>query len=187
MEKQKGLNHAANDLFFAYFSQDKKDHFINCKLAGIFQFFRKLRVSLAILEQTDQRDIYVVYEKLRLFKRLGDRESYDALESGLNEKIIKQTSRKLQDKLRVIRERKFLLPPVQGSIYRVGIFSTKNGDEIIAEDGVAYPVVTDNPDLNSRVRDGWKVFFALYDIEGRLWANFVEPWFDSIDDLSKLR
>lgn len=49
------------------------------------------------------------------------------------------------------------------------------------------PLVDDQTTTNNRLKAGDKAFFATYIKDGQVFVDFVEPYFESIDHLDKLR
>lgn len=47
--------------------------------------------------------------------------------------------------------------------------------------------IPENAVFNNQIKEGDKVFFGLYSKDGQSFANFIEPYFESIDDLKSLK
>jgi hypothetical protein len=72
------------------------------------------------------------------------------------------------------------------SLMNKGIFGQKNGRTYIKTTENEY-ILKNNAIMNNRVKDGDDVYFALYDIGGSTVCDFIEPYFENIEDLKYLK
>lgn len=71
-------------------------------------------------------------------------------------------------------------------MHDVAILTQTDGQRCVENGNGRYPL-TKGAMVNYKLKRDEKVFFAIYSSKGLTSADFVEPYFDSIDDLSRLK
>ncbi|HEY9232960.1 MAG TPA: hypothetical protein VIS78_12465, partial [Blastocatellia bacterium] len=72
------------------------------------------------------------------------------------------------------------------SLNEVGIAILDDERRYVESQGVRYPV-NEQAVVNNQIEPNDKVFFAVYARGQDVFADFIEPYFESIDDLERLR
>ena len=67
-----------------------------------------------------------------------------------------------------------------------GAFIQAADQSYVEREGERYPLDA-QATVNNRLKDQDKVYFATYSRGGHVFADFVEPYFEGIDDLYQLK
>jgi tetratricopeptide (TPR) repeat protein len=157
-------------------------------LAQVFRRFRKYRIALRLLESALElrgSDLITISELIRLHMILHSSENVRQYLSKGRE-ILKQ------DPFNKHRERFNSNEIVMDdgiellNLNEIGLCIHENGQSYVECNGVRY-LVDDQTTVNNQLKAGDNAFFATYTRNGQVFIDFVEPYFESIDHLDKLR
>lgn len=158
-------------------------------LAQVFRRFRKYRVALRLLERALKlrpSDLRTIAELIRtcVILRANEqvREYIARGEAILREDPLGKHRKRFDYEAVPVLDEGVRLLNLDG----VGFCAREGEQRCVESEGVRYPV-EDGATLNYNLRAGDKVFFAIYERGGRVFADFVEPYFESIDGLGQLR
>lgn len=172
-------------ILFNYFKFDSHNLFINIQISSIFNRYRKYRVSLKILELIENKNLKVNLYIMEHYYRFGDQISY----KEYNERALKIIEardsvgyEKLKERLNKELDSKKILV---GHFSKIGTLRIISNEKKVEYGKNLYPIY-DEKNMNNRLKDGDKVFYALYLINNFKYADYVEQYFDKIDDLAKL-
>ena len=157
-------------------------------LAQVFKRFRKYRIALRLLESAlDLRatDLITISELIRTHLIVhSNAQAMRYLSKGADilkhDPFHKHGERLSRIEIRMNNEIELL------NLNEVGICVHKDGLSYVECKKTLY-LVDEQTTINNRLKAGDKVFFATYTRNGQVFINFVEPYFESIDDLHELR
>jgi tetratricopeptide (TPR) repeat protein len=156
-------------------------------LAHVFKRFRKYRIALRLLEgalELRKDDLITLSELIRIHIIMNN---INAVRQYLNqgEEILKKDpfhrhGERLNNLRVVIDDEVELI-----NLNEVGLCVHENGQRYVECNGILY-LVNGETTVNNKLKVGDKAFFATYAKNGRVFIDFVEPYFDNIDHLAEL-
>lgn len=175
-------------ILFQIYQTHPEDILTLVMLARVFRRFRKYRVALRLLESALKLrdwDVLTLIELIYIHSALRDWKSVRRYIERGREVLEKDRYNRHRDRFDQlylnIDERVSLL-----NLYEVGVM-LRDGDEWFVESESGRFLLTDQTTVNYRLNENDRVFFATYAGDGQVFADFVEPHFDNIDHLDKLR
>ena len=157
-------------------------------LAHVFIRFRKYRVAMRLLEYAlglRKNDLLTITEIIRVCEIMHDHEQVNEYvsrgETILREDPLNKHAERFS-RLDVRLDEEISLQ----SLNEVGIAIVEDGQRYVESQGVRYPV-NEQAVVNNQIEPNDKVFFAVYARGQDVYADFIEPYFESIDDLERLR
>ncbi len=158
------------------------------QLAHLFSRFMKYRIAIKLLEKAfdvNNSDLLTICELIRLYSILRDKVSCDHY-SKIGKMILDHNPyNKYKEKFRSF-EFTPNWPVTLTELSKVGYYTKVEGASYITFDGQTYQLISDAV-VNNKLETGNKVYFGLYSQDGKSFANYVEPYFDNIDDLESLK
>ena len=158
-------------------------------LAKVFIRFRKYHIAWRLLEKShriESDNLCLVVELMRISNIFRDRQGFASWKK-VGQKILEENARS-KCKLRFERTL-FEASPIFSfeDLGEVGIFD-RSGPAVVDQTGMRIPVIQGGA-VNNRLEDGQKVFFAKYSLkkDNSAWADFIEPYFENLDDLKALK
>ncbi|MDU9049903.1 MAG: tetratricopeptide repeat protein [Candidatus Electrothrix sp. Rat3] len=157
-------------------------------LSRMFVRFRKYRVAIKLLKKAlelDNSDLLTITELMKVYAYVNGKKNVSFYKEK-GEEIIAQ-EKYVRNKGRFRNATPHLYEDIELlDLMRIGywaereevkkITSSKNEQEVFQ-----YATV------NNQVKNGTKVYYGLYSHAGKTVANFVEPYFEKIDDLWALK
>jgi tetratricopeptide (TPR) repeat protein len=156
-------------------------------LARVFTRFRKFRVALRLLEEAlkvRNSDILIISNLIKLYVVLQDKENVTRFLSRgkvILEKDPHNRHRERFSNLDIEISSKISLV----NLYEVGFAARADGQRRVQSNNGIYSL-REEAIFNNKLMEGDKVFFATYTKEGQVFADFVEPYFETIDHLEQL-
>jgi tetratricopeptide (TPR) repeat protein len=157
-------------------------------LARMFMRFKKYRIAIKLFDEIleiKNSDMKAIIELIYIYAYLQDKASVGFyMKKGEN--LIKQDSFiKYRDRFETLHinlnEDINLL-----NLSAVGIYTQADDQKYVRCSNERF-ALGENATINNKVKSGDKVFFASYAKQGQTFADFVEPYFESIVDLEKLK
>jgi len=188
---------AREKILFEIYEQNPEDIPTLMELARTFSRFRKYRVTLKLLDKTSELrrgDLLTTLELIQTFAILRDQQNLFTYLQQSEEIIRRDPYNKHLDrfhnKLAKLRKR-FDLEACDGGIpllnlNEIGTLLHMDGQVYVEKEGKCY-LLDDTVTINNRLRHQDKVFFATYARNEGITVDFVEPYFDGIENLSTLR
>ena len=157
-------------------------------LAQVFKRFRKYRIALRLLESALElraTDLITISELIRTHLIMhSNAQAMRYLNKGADilkhDPFHKHGHRLSRIEITMNNEIELL------NLNEVGICVHKDGLSYVECKETLY-LVDEQTTINNRLKAGDKVFFATYTRNAQVFINFVEPYFESIDDLHELR
>ncbi|MEO0471628.1 MAG: tetratricopeptide repeat protein, partial [Bacteroidota bacterium] len=186
----------ANQLIWVYRNYIAKSYWVDktnlpslMELAKIYRFWRQPRAAIAFIDQAlriQPKDLTSLLEKIKTLRFLFAREEIAQLQAKgqaylqsnphLKKKYaFNQYQPEYYDDRRLISLNESGIIVIQPS-YR----------QVIQDDGKTYSI-PEQASVNTMLKDGEKVFFALYQNEGKIFSDNIEPYFDEVEDLPLLQ
>jgi TPR repeat protein len=182
----KGIYSARENMLFKVYAKNKQNSYINLQLMNVFDRYRKYRVSLQILEQTKNKNLNICMQLMNSYFFIGDIDAYNKIRIEGEKLYHSEKNIFLKNRFGDYLLKSFKVSTLVGSIYNTGIFCIINGIKKIQHHEHVYELVNEMH-LNNKIKEDDKVFFALYKIDGKEVADYIEPYFDNLDDLRKLK
>jgi tetratricopeptide (TPR) repeat protein len=175
-------------LLFEIYKTDRDDIPTLMALAQVFRRFRKYRVALKLLEGAlalRPSDLITISELITTHMILRSNEQVRQYYSK-GAKIInadaynKHSEHFNRIELRLDDQTTLL------NLNEIGVCTREDGRRCIESKEIKY-LIDEQATINNKVKAGDRVFFATYRKNGEIIADFVEPYFDSLEDLYSLR
>jgi tetratricopeptide (TPR) repeat protein len=175
-------------LLFEIYNAHPEDIPTLMALAHVFRRFKKYRVALRLLESAlDLRrsDLITISELIKTHILLNSNEQARRYHGKGAEILAQDPYNKHGERFNnteIMMNEEVELLNLDG----VGVCIHADGQSYVECEGARY-LVDERTTANYNLKAGDKVFFATYTKDGRVFVDFVEPYFESIDDLDKLR
>ncbi len=177
------------DILFQIYEINPQDIWILITLSKVFRRFRKYRIALNLLETAlaiRNSDLLLVCELIELHVILRDKKNVDRYITKGREILDSDSRNKYRNrftKIKIALDEKIMLLNLNevGYLFKIG-----NESYIKHKSGNNY-MISNKATVNNRVRENDKVFFATYKIEEEITVDFIEPFFESINQLPQLK
>jgi tetratricopeptide (TPR) repeat protein len=179
----------SENLLFKIYGLDSHDIPTLAELSRIFLRFKKYRISISLLEKAleirphNLKVISLLVEKFKILKDAGNVEKYleigkQILEKDENARYSEQfytLNSSIDEKIKLLE------------LNKIGIAAKINDNKYIKYEDELYALGEDAV-YNYNIKAGDKVFFALYRTKDeKVFADFVEPYFEDISELQSLK
>jgi len=157
-------------------------------LALVFRRFRKYRIALALLEYAlDLRkdNLLIIIEIIRIYEILCNRQQARLYIVRGEEILREDTHNKHRERFGQLGV-SFDEAVNLRSLDEVGVATMENGQRYVENDSGRY-LVNEHATVNNQIDPNDKVFFGLYSKGQEVYADFIEPYFENIDDLASLK
>ncbi len=179
----------SESLLFKIYNLDAQNIPALTELSYIFMRFKKYRISIRLLENAleakpfDLKTISLLIEKFNILKDAENVENYVAKGNQIlaTDEYAKYSELFYEFDLDIDEEIELL------ELDKIGIAAKTMNNKYIKYQNELYPL-SEDAIYNYNIKEGDKVFFALYKSkDGKVFADFVEPYFDDISDLQSLK
>ena len=179
---------ARERLLFEIYDAHPEDIPTLMALAHVFIRFRKYRVAMKLLEYAlglRKNDVITISEIVRLYEILNDRQQVERYIATGEEILCNDHHNKHRERFRQLNIWLDETIKLQ-SLNEVGVAIKEAGQRYVENESGRYPV-NEHATVNNRIGPNDKVFFGLYSKGQEVYADFIEPYFENIDDLANLR
>jgi tetratricopeptide (TPR) repeat protein len=176
-------------LYFEILKDEPSNIFALNQVSRIFKRYKKFRVSIKTAEELlsiKETDLLTIFGLIETFVVTKDKKNID-LYLEIGEKILKEDkNHKHKEKFQRLRT-DFDESVKLIDFYKVGHAIKENEQRFVkAENGERF-IVPENATVNHKIIPNQKVYFGVYSKDGETFADFVEPYFENIDDLEALK
>ncbi|HSK74456.1 MAG TPA: tetratricopeptide repeat protein [Pyrinomonadaceae bacterium] len=156
---------------------------------GLFKRFKKYRIALELSQkilELRNTDLIAVCDLVNIYRDLGDRKMAELyIERG--QRILEKDENH-KDKERFQRLRTYFDESVELiDFYKVGYFVEENGQRFIKTEDAEQFIIPEDATFNYKIVTDQKVYFGMYSKNDNTFANFIEPYFENLDDLESLK
>ena len=180
-------------ILFEIYEAGTADIFVLAAIARTFNRFKKYRISLILLEEAlklRESDLLTIFDLIKTYVILHDKTSVKDYLKKSEEIIREDPYQKNVERFRhrlALLDLSFINEDLDLiALNEVGILVQADNQSFVENGGVRYPL-KERAVVNYRLKHNDKVFFAIYSCNGQMSADFIEPYFDSINDLSSLK
>ena len=156
----------------------------------MFSRFKKYRIALQLLKSIlsgKDDDLFAVIMVIDIYKSLKDRRNASLFYQKGKSILSSDQYNKYKEKFLQMR-----LDPAADTdaqlleLMNIGIFHEEQNRKYIESNNTHYPLAT-KVTCNNRVKNGDTVYFATYKKGTDIYADFIEPYFENLDNLKALK
>jgi len=176
-------------LYFEILKAEPSNIFALYQVSKVFNRFKKFRISIKIAEELlsiKDTDLLTVIDLIKTFVVTKDKKNIDFyLEIG--KKILKEDeNHKHKEKFQSLRT-DFDESVELIDFYKVGSCVRENEQRYVKSEAGELFIVPEDATFNYNLAPNQKVFFGIYSQNNKVFADFIEPYFENIADLESLK
>ena len=179
-----------DQILFEIYDLNSKDFYNLVALSKMFFRFKKYRIALKLLESilTMQDDnLVAVIMIINIYKLLKDIKNASLFYQKGKSILSRHRYNKYKEKfLQLKLDTDVDIDAQLLELMNIGIFHEEQKRKYIESNNTHHPLAAKDT-CNNRVKNGDTVYFATYKKKNSIYADFIEPYFENLDNVKALK